>query len=262
MGPPGGRAEGGRGGGIGGSPRQCARAHRRRAPVRPGRRDDGVDLVRARSAYRRREQRRGELHAQTQGLSPRDFRGHHRYRHERVVPHDAGCRQAVDPRRTPGQRAVHAHHLGVDRVGVRGTVRDGEGGGALDDDVAGGRVGEVRHPGKRGGAGTDPYRLRLGDAQPDREQLRRRHAGRPGASRTGGHDRGAGQPDDVPAVGRVRLPDRSDNRDGRRPDARRSRHLRGTHLADGCGLAADQGEEPGRHGREQGPALGLKPLTR
>ena len=86
---------------------------------------------------------------------------------ERLVQHDARGRQALDRGGAAGVGRVDADVVGVDRLRVRRAVGDGQGRRARDDDVAGRRVGPLRHPPERDRRRPDPDRLRVGDAQPD-----------------------------------------------------------------------------------------------
>ncbi len=70
----------------------------------------------------------------------------------------AGAVGRVEAGRAVSQRDEHHRHLGRQRQPVRGAERDEQGRHRGDDQVAGGRMGALRHPAQRGGAGRDSHR--------------------------------------------------------------------------------------------------------
>ena len=114
--------------------------------------------------------------APTKDLSPRGFRADHLDRHGRQLSCDARGRKALDRRRPQGLRGQQSRHLGLDRLGLRRALGDGQDRAACDDHVARGGMGPLRHPSQRHGAGAVPDRGRLGETEPDprRDVLARR----------------------------------------------------------------------------------------
>ncbi|CAA9365634.1 MAG: 2,4-dienoyl-CoA reductase, mitochondrial precursor, partial [uncultured Gemmatimonadetes bacterium] len=198
------RPERGAAGGRRGADQPRRRAHLhaalRRPRLRPGR-GDGRGGGRAVRRHRRAgEQRRGQLPFRHRRPVAQRLQRHRADGAERNVPRHPRRRPPDDRGRARRKHPEHRHHLRVDRVGVRGPFRGGKGGGAGDDEVAGGGVGHVQDPQQRHRPRPVPDggRMERADAHP-----------RAGGRGEGTHPHGplrrarrAGEPGRVPGLGR------------------------------------------------------------
>jgi len=79
---------------------------------------------------------------------------------------DARRWKALDRRRTEARRRQQSRRLGVDRLGLCRSLRNGQDGVARHDLVARRQVGSLRRPSQRHRAGTVSNRTRPGESEP------------------------------------------------------------------------------------------------
>ena len=109
----------------------------------------------------------GNFISRTQDLSPRGFDAIANIVFPGVLFRHAGMRQALDHGgRRAAQRHLHPHHLGLERLALRGALRHVEGGAERHDSEPGGGVGALRHAFQRHRARPLPNRRHERAAEP------------------------------------------------------------------------------------------------
>ena len=164
--------------GLAGAVSRAPHRHlRRRHPHRRRGRGDGRVALAVGRPHRPGQQRRRQLRRPHREPLVARLRRRRQHRLPRHLLRDAGGRQAlgrrgedgrVDERPALPQRDEHHRHLGRQRLALRRALGDEQGRHRGDDEVAGDRVGALRHPPQRGRPRRDPDRGHEQAPQPRR----------------------------------------------------------------------------------------------